>query len=146
METALGREASASRLRDDPRQASRCREERNETGLKGMIQVGFSREEAARRLQVLGEFRVPAAMLMIDQVAIREAPEMAIPRFMKLARAVLDEESRSRPFYYAVLISSALLYVLNRLRANYSVDALRVMADAAMLVPLPVFIALSANS
>ena len=60
--------------------------------------------------------------------------------------AVLDEESRSRPFYYAVLISSALLYVLNRIRANYSVDALRVMADAAMLVPLPVFIALSANS
>lgn len=60
--------------------------------------------------------------------------------------AVLDEESRSRPFYYAVLISSSLIYILNRLRANLSVDALRVMADAAMIVPLPVFVALSANS
>ncbi|MCW1915770.1 hypothetical protein OJ996_19445 [Luteolibacter sp. GHJ8] len=59
--------------------------------------------------------------------------------------AVLDEESRSRPFYYAVLISSALIYVLNRVRSKYSVDALRVMADAAMIAPLPVFIALSAN-
>jgi hypothetical protein len=56
--------------------------------------------------------------------------------------AVMDEESRSRPFYYAVLIASALLYVLNRLRAYYSMDALRVMADAAMIVPLPVFLAL----
>jgi len=56
--------------------------------------------------------------------------------------AVMDEESRSRPFYYAVLISSALLYVLNRLRSWYSMDALRVMADAAMIVPLPVFLAL----
>ena len=56
--------------------------------------------------------------------------------------AVMDAESRSRPFYYAVLISSALLYVLNRLRKNYSLDALRVMADAAMIAPLPVFLVL----
>jgi hypothetical protein len=56
--------------------------------------------------------------------------------------AVMDGDSRSRPFYYAVLISSALLYALNRLRASYSMDALRVLADVAMILPLPVFLAL----
>lgn len=61
--------------------------------------------------------------------------------------AAMDPDSRSRPFYYSVLIATALLYVLNRLRSNYSMDALRVMADAAMVVPLPVFLILvnSAN-
>lgn len=57
--------------------------------------------------------------------------------------ALLDDESRSRPFYYAVLIASALLYVINRQRERFPLDALRVMADAAMIVPLPVFIALT---
>lgn len=58
--------------------------------------------------------------------------------------ALLDEESRSRPFYYSVLIASALLYIANRERDRFSLDALRVMADAAMIAPLPVFIALTA--
>ncbi|WP_193213977.1 hypothetical protein [Luteolibacter marinus] len=57
--------------------------------------------------------------------------------------AALDEESRSRPFYYAVLISAALLYIANRERSRFSIDALRVIADAAMLVPLPVFLAMT---
>ncbi|WP_035615471.1 hypothetical protein [Haloferula sp. BvORR071] len=57
--------------------------------------------------------------------------------------AVMDSENRSRSFYYAVLISTALIYVLNRLRSNYSMDALRVMADAAMIVPLPIFFVLA---
>lgn len=60
--------------------------------------------------------------------------------------AALDEESSSRPFFYAVLISTALLYVINRNRARFSLDALRVMADVAMIAPFPVFLAMTAQA
>lgn len=59
--------------------------------------------------------------------------------------AWLDHEASTRPFFYAVLVSAALLFILNRRRAEYSLDALRVMADAAMLAPLLVFVAISGN-
>lgn len=62
-----------------------------------------------------------------------------------LAFAVRDPDSTTRPFFYAVLVATALLYVLNRLRDRFSMDALRVLADVAMVAPLPVFFALSVN-
>jgi hypothetical protein len=62
-----------------------------------------------------------------------------------LVFALRDPDSTTRPFFYAVLVASALLYVLNRLRDRFSLDALRVMADVAMVAPLPVFFALSAS-
>jgi len=60
-----------------------------------------------------------------------------------LAFALMDSEQSSRPFFYAVLTGSALLYILNRKRAEFSLDALRVLADLAMLVPVLVFLAAS---
>ncbi len=60
-----------------------------------------------------------------------------------LVFAMLDDEQSTRPFFYAVLTGSALLYVLNRRRAEFSMDALRVLADVAMLVPVLVFLAAS---
>lgn len=51
----------------------------------------------------------------------------------------------SRPFFYAVLTGAALLYVLNRSRARFSMDALRVMADVSLLIPVLVFWAASAD-
>lgn len=60
-----------------------------------------------------------------------------------LTSAVYDEEQTSRPFFYAILTGAALLYVLNRNRARFSGDALRVLADAALLVPVAVFAAAS---
>jgi hypothetical protein len=56
-----------------------------------------------------------------------------------------DDETVTRPFFYAILISAALLFVINRNRSRFSLDALRVMADAAMVVPYPVFLAMSAK-
>ncbi len=61
-----------------------------------------------------------------------------------LVFAFRDPNSTTRPFFYAVLISTALLYVLNRQREKFSLDALRVLADVAMIAPLPVFYSLSA--
>ena len=46
-------------------------------------------------------------------------------------------------FYLAILIGSALLFILNRTRAKFSPDALRVLADAAMLVPVLFFLVFS---
>ena len=58
-----------------------------------------------------------------------------------LASAILDQNGSSRPFFYSILTSTALLYMLNRLRSSLSMDALRVLADVAMLAPVLLFIA-----
>jgi len=56
-----------------------------------------------------------------------------------------DDETVVRPFFYAILVSAALLFIINRTRSRFSLDALRVMADAAMVVPYPLFLAMSAR-
>ncbi len=55
--------------------------------------------------------------------------------------AAQDHEMTTRPFFYAILTGAALLHILNRNRARFSMDALRVLADAALLVPFVVFLA-----
>lgn len=59
-----------------------------------------------------------------------------------LLYAAFDEEQSSRPFFVAVMTGSALLYILNRNRARFSMDALRVLADVALLIPVLVFLVL----
>lgn len=59
--------------------------------------------------------------------------------------AWLDHDASTRPFFYSILVSAALLYILNQRRSAFSLDSLRVLADAAMLAPLPIFIAISGN-
>jgi hypothetical protein len=54
---------------------------------------------------------------------------------------VQDTEHSSRPFFYAILCGAGLLYVLNRVRSSFSMDALRVLADVALLIPVLVFLA-----
>ncbi len=56
-----------------------------------------------------------------------------------LVFAAQDHELTTRPFYYAVLTGAALLYIVNRNRSRFSMDALRVLADVALLVPIIVF-------
>ncbi|MEI8039627.1 MAG: hypothetical protein WCJ14_14680 [Verrucomicrobiota bacterium] len=60
-----------------------------------------------------------------------------------LLYALLDDQLSARPFFYAILTGSALLYILNRTRARFSIDGLRVLADVALLVPVLVFWAAS---
>jgi hypothetical protein len=57
--------------------------------------------------------------------------------------AVKDPDLTTRPFFYAILTGAALLQILNRSRAKFSMEALRVLADAALLAPLLVFLAAS---
>lgn len=58
-----------------------------------------------------------------------------------LLLALRDEQQGARPFFYAILTGAALLYILNRNRDRFSMDALRALADGALLVPVVVFIA-----
>lgn len=44
-----------------------------------------------------------------------------------------------RPFYYAVLTATGLLYLLNRERERFSQSQMRVLADLSMVVPFFIF-------
>lgn len=50
--------------------------------------------------------------------------------------AVQDHDTTTRPFYYAILTASALLYILNRMRWKFSPTAQRVLVDLAVLAPV----------
>lgn len=60
-----------------------------------------------------------------------------------LVFALRDPDLTTRPFFYAILTGAALLQILNRTRSRYSMDALRVLADVALLLPFVVFLAAS---
>lgn len=55
------------------------------------------------------------------------------------------QEPSARPFHYAILTGAALLHVLNRRRNQWPPDTLRVLADAALLAPVLVFLVASAG-
>lgn len=46
----------------------------------------------------------------------------------------------SAPMCYAVMASAGLLHVINRSRARFSIDALRVLADLALILPVPIVV------
>ncbi len=52
----------------------------------------------------------------------------------------INEDSYARPFFFAIMIAGGLLQTINHYRARFSLSALRVMADAAMIVPAPIFL------
>jgi uncharacterized membrane protein YphA (DoxX/SURF4 family) len=56
-----------------------------------------------------------------------------------LVFALKDSDLTTRPFFYAILTGAALLQILNRNRTRFSMQALRVMADVALLAPILVF-------
>jgi len=57
-----------------------------------------------------------------------------------LVFAALYADEYSKPFYYAIMIAAALLQGVNHFRAMFSPSAQRVLADVALLVPLPLFL------
>ena len=44
-----------------------------------------------------------------------------------------------KAFFYAIMVGAGLHWGINQLRNRFSLDALRVLADVAMLLPLPLF-------
>ena len=58
--------------------------------------------------------------------------------FISLLAATFWHEYR-KPFYYSMLLASAALLMLDHFRVRFSARLLRVLADVALLVPLPIF-------
>ena len=58
--------------------------------------------------------------------------------FISLLAATFWHEYQ-KPFYYAMLVASAGLLMLDHFRARVSARLLRVLADVALLLPLPIF-------
>ena len=56
-----------------------------------------------------------------------------------LVFAALYADEYSKPFYYAVMVAAAVLQGVNHYRERFSPSAQRVLADVALLVPLPLF-------
>jgi hypothetical protein len=83
----------------------------------------------------------------VSDIEIKASDELALTLplivlfFASLVFAAMDDSTQ--PFHYAILTGAALLYVLNRVRAQLSMDALRVLADVALMVPALVFQAAS---
>ena len=61
--------------------------------------------------------------------------------FMALRVSSWGDQGR-KAFFTAIMISAASLQVINKVRGRFSLDALRVLADLAMLLPVPVFYAM----
>ncbi len=57
-----------------------------------------------------------------------------------LVFAAMEADEYAKPFYYAVMVAAASLQVINHYRDRLSMNALRVLADVALLVPLPIFL------
>lgn len=56
-----------------------------------------------------------------------------------LVFAAMYANEYSKPFYYAVMVAAALLQAVNHYRDRFSPSAQRVLADVALLLPLPIF-------
>jgi hypothetical protein len=59
--------------------------------------------------------------------------------------ALMDNVQATRPFFYTILTGSALLYILNRMRSQFPMDTLRVLAHVALIAPVLVFLAASSR-
>lgn len=58
--------------------------------------------------------------------------------FISLLAATFWHEYQ-KPFYYSMLLGSASLLMLDHFRVRFTARLLRVLADVALLVPLPIF-------
>lgn len=54
--------------------------------------------------------------------------------------AAMEADEFAKPFFYAVMVSAALLQGINHYRERFSMNALRVLADLSLLAPLPIFL------
>lgn len=84
-----------------------------------------------------------------DDPEVKDASEVSLSAGLmalvagSVIAAAFFVDDYGRPLCYGVMISAGLLQVINRRRAYFSVDALRVLADLAMVIPAPLMFLLS---
>jgi len=54
--------------------------------------------------------------------------------------ASMFADQYTKPFFYSVMVSAAVLQAINHYREHFSMNSLRVLADVALLVPIPIFL------
>jgi hypothetical protein len=98
-----------------------------------------SRQSRDENFQAAHELALTLPLVVLGAACIAFAgfgQEAVEPEFVSQE---IDPEATRRAFFYAVLIAAGLLFVLNRVRERFSMDALRVLADVALIAPFPVF-------
>lgn len=114
----------------------------------GIRELFYSREFisfAVLCLLVSSALELWAHAARVHDIEVRAADELALTLPLTLLGAaalvfaVQDGMMVSRPFFYAVLTGAALLHVVNRTRARFSMDALKALAVLCLLVPGLVF-------
>ncbi|MEI6676222.1 MAG: hypothetical protein WCO57_13705 [Verrucomicrobiota bacterium] len=128
-----------------------------------MVAHVYMYDRGIRDLLIAPEFACFALLCMLDISAIdlwehanhtpdpevKAADELALTLPLtllgaaSLVFALKAGDHGSRPFFYAILTGAALLHILNRTRARFSMESLRVLADVALVAPALVFFALS---
>lgn len=73
----------------------------------------------------------------VDEIAL--SLPLSLLGAAALVFAVKDDLMVARPFYYAILTGAALLQVLNRTRARFDLNTLRVLTALCLLVPGIIF-------
>jgi hypothetical protein len=78
-----------------------------------------------------------------DDMLVKQESELALTVGLmaliigSVLAAAFWVDDYSAPLCYAVMVSGALLQFINRKRSRFSLDALRVMADLALILPAP---------
>lgn len=54
--------------------------------------------------------------------------------------AAMFADQYSKPFFYSIMVAAAVLQGINHYRHRFSMNALRVLADVALVVPIPIFL------
>lgn len=54
--------------------------------------------------------------------------------------AAMQADEYAKPFFYSIMVSAAILQGVNHYRAKLSMNAMRALADVALLLPLPIFL------
>lgn len=57
-----------------------------------------------------------------------------------LVFAAVYADEYSKPFFYAVMVAAATLQIINHYRERFNIHSLRVLADVALLIPVPIFL------
>lgn len=76
-----------------------------------------------------------------EEVDVREfvlTLPLLVISFVSLLAAMFWD-AYQKPFHYSVLVASAALLMLDHFRERLSRELLRVLADVALLLPLPIF-------
>ncbi|MGJ8676181.1 MAG: hypothetical protein ACSHX0_01555 [Akkermansiaceae bacterium] len=85
-----------------------------------------------------------AAAARDEETAYSHESTLTLGLFILAAGALLfaamEADVYAKPFYYSIMVAAALMQGLNHYRERFSLNALRVLADVALIVPLPIFL------